>query len=115
MTDLTLVNPVRFPDDTPGDVGANVDTMSRNAERALLECRLCQDEGRTTEFVAILTPTVDAECVTAIAAHLFTQHGMMHLVKAGRGEDSCRCQFCNHRRTCTTPGDVECKRGPSND
>jgi hypothetical protein len=28
-----------------------------------------------------------------------------------RPKDSCACQFCRQRRTCTTPGDVNCKEG----
>lgn len=87
MTDLTRVEPVRFPDDTDGDIGANTITVRRYADTALIECVLCRDAGGCVEFATVLeNDRVSAATVKDIVQHLLCVHNMMHLVNAARGE-----------------------------
>jgi len=104
-----------FPNDTPGDIGANTITVRRYADTALLECVPCRDSGGCVEFPTVLEDgRVSKATVRDVAQHLFCVHNLMHLVNAARGEhdDHCRCQFCEHRRSCVQPGTLDCQDGP---
>lgn len=109
-----MIDSAKLPPNTPPEIAANYLPVKEWDKALLLSCDICGTDIETwVDKDGVILP----KHVTALARHLFVMHYMNGLHGTARGEvhgDHCHCQFCQHRRTCTTPGDVECKEGPSN-
>ena len=83
MTQDSLANGrcARFPDDTPGDIGANFTFTERRGSEVTLNCALCGVEYIVREEDGI----VSAEGVKELAGHLWRIHNLPVLA-AARGE-----------------------------
>jgi len=124
---VSAVNPILMPVLAPPDIGTNTITTQRELDQGIVECAICRATGGCTEFRVDIESngTMDERDVQKIARHLFLAHYITPLARVAREglrgdvrpqhDADCRCQFCSHRQTCTTPGDVNCKEGPSDD